>query len=38
MEIGLKKNESDLNYDDHFTHRLYEGMVTEYTMLEFYWI
>lgn len=29
------KNESDLNYDDHFTHRLYEGMVTEYTMLEF---
>lgn len=29
------KNEWDLNYDDHFTHRLYEGMVTEYIMLEF---
>lgn len=31
----ILKNESDLDYNKHFTHRLYEGLVTEYTMLEF---
>jgi len=31
----ILKNESDLNYNNFFTHRLYEGMVSEYVMLEF---
>ena len=29
------KNEPDLNYEDFFTHRLYEGMVSEYIMVEY---
>lgn len=29
------KNESDLNYNDFFTHRLYDGVVSEYVMLEY---
>src|SRR5699024_3318296 len=31
----ILKNESDLNYEDFFTHRLYEGMVSEYVMVEY---
>lgn len=31
----LLKNESDLDYHRFFTHRLYEGMVSEYVMMEY---
>jgi len=31
----ILKNESDLDYEKYFTHRLYEGMVSEYIMLEY---
>src|SRR5699024_8324891 len=31
----ILKYESDLNYEDFFTHRLYEGMVSEYVMVEY---
>lgn len=31
----LLKNESDINYTKYFTHRLYTGYVSEYTMIEY---
>lgn len=31
----ILKNDSDLNYDRFFTHRLYTGYVSEYVMLEY---
>lgn len=31
----ILKNDWELNYDDYYTHRLYDGKVTEYIMLEY---
>ena len=31
----ILKNDWDLNFEDYYTHRLYDGKVTEYIMLEY---